>query len=45
MTISASGVFIDSASENTTKRTAFSGDIVKYDLVFADNSMLKVHFL
>lgn len=45
MSISASGVFIDSASENTTRATAFSGDIVKYDLVFADTSTVKGDFL
>ena len=45
MSISASGVFTDSASENTTRTTAFSGDIVNYDLVFADTSTAKGAFI
>ena len=45
MSLSASGVFTDSASENTTRTTAFSGDIVNYDLVFADTSTAKGAFI
>jgi TP901-1 family phage major tail protein len=45
MSISASGVFIDSASENTTRATAFSGDAVNYDLIFADTSSCKGAFI
>jgi len=45
MSISASGVFTDSASENTTRTTAFSGDIVNYDLIFADTSSAKGAFI
>ena len=45
MSISASGVFIDSASENTTRTTAFSGDMVNYDLIFADTSSAKGAFI
>ena len=45
MSISASGVFIDSASENTTRATAFSGDMVNYDLIFADTSSAKGAFI
>ena len=45
MSLSASGVFTDSASENTTRTTAFSGDAVNYDLVFADTSTAKGAFI
>jgi len=45
MSISASGVFIDSASENTTRGSAFTGDAVNYDLVFADTSSVKGAFI
>ena len=45
MSISASGVFTDSASENTTRTSAFSGDIVNYDLIFADTSSAKGAFI
>ena len=45
MSISASGVFTDSASENTTRTSAFSGDAVNYDLIFADTSSAKGAFI
>ncbi len=45
MTISASGVFTDAASETTTRATAFSGDSVDYDLVFGDTSTAKGAFI
>ena len=41
MSISASGVFTDSASEETTRVQAFSGDIKNYDLLFEDGSTCK----
>jgi len=42
MTISASGVFTDAASETTTRTTAFSGDSVNYDLVLEILQLQKV---
>jgi len=45
MSISASGVFTDAASETTTRATAFSGDSVDYDLVFGDSSTAKGAFI
>ena len=45
MSITASGVFTDTASENTTRGSAFTGDAVNYDLVFADTSSVKGAFI
>ena len=45
MSISASGVFTDSASEETTRVQAFSGDMKAYDLVFEDGSSAKGSFI
>jgi len=45
MSISASGVFTDAASETTTRASAFSGDSVNYDLVFGDTSTAKGAFI
>jgi|TARA_R110002051_G_scaffold70255_1_gene126161 TP901-1 family phage major tail protein len=45
MSISASGVFTDSASEETTRVQAFSGDLKPYDLVFEDGSSAKGSFI
>jgi TP901-1 family phage major tail protein len=45
MSISASGVFTDSASEETTRVQAFSGDMKAYDLVFEDGSSAKGTFI
>ena len=45
MSITASGVFTDTASENTTRGSAFTGDAVNYDLVFADTSSVKGLFI
>jgi len=45
MSITASGVFTDTASENTTRGSAFTGDAVNYDLVFADTSSVKGQFI
>ena len=45
MTISASGVFTDSAGENNLRGAAFTGTAVNYDLVFGDGSDVKGAFL
>jgi len=44
MSISASGVFTDSAGENNLRGAAFTGSIVNYDLVFGDGSDVKGAF-
>ena len=45
MTISASGVFTDSAGENNIRGAAFTGSSVNYDLVFGDGSDIKGAFI
>tara|TARA_R110002012_G_scaffold135286_1_gene288987 strand:- start:525 stop:869 length:345 start_codon:yes stop_codon:yes gene_type:complete len=45
MSISASGVFTDSAGENNLRGAAFTGSVVNYDLVFGDGSDVKGAFL
>ena len=45
MTISASGVFTDSAGENNLRGAAFTGTAVNYDLVFGDGSDVKGAFV
>jgi TP901-1 family phage major tail protein len=40
MTISASGVFTDSSTENILRGFAFDGAIQNYDLVFSDGSKI-----
>ena len=45
MTISASGVFTDSAGENNIRGAAFTGGSVNYDLVFGDGSDIKGAFI
>ena len=45
MTISASGVFTDSAGENNIRGAAFTGSSVNYDLVFGDGSTVKGAFI
>ena len=44
MSISASGVFIDGAGENTMRGFAFTGAINAYQLVFGDTSTLDGSF-
>ena len=44
MSISASGVFTDSASEETTRVQAFSGDIKNYDLLFCLGNLFFISF-
>jgi len=44
MSISASGVFTDSAGENTMRGFAFDGQIKAYQLVFGDTSTLDGDF-
>ena len=45
MSISASGVFTDSAGENNIRGAAFTGGSVNYDLVFGDDSTVKGAFI
>ena len=45
MTVSASGVFTDSAGENNLRGAAFTGSSVNYDLVFGDGSTVKGAFI
>ena len=45
MSISASGVFTDSAGENNVRGAAFTGDSLNYDLVFGDGSTVKGAFI
>ena len=45
MSISASGVFTDSSTENILRGFAFDGAIQNYDLVFSDGSKISGAFL
>ena len=45
MSITASGVFTDSSTENLLRGFAFDGAIQNYDLVFSDGSKISVAFL
>ena len=45
MTISASGVFTDSSTENNIRGFAFDGAIQNYDLIFSDGSKISGAFL
>ena len=45
MSISASGVFTDSSTENLVRGFAFDGSIQNYDLVFSDGSKISGAFL
>ncbi len=45
MSLSASGVFTDSAGENNVRGAAFTGDSLNYDLVFGDGSNVKGAFI
>ena len=45
MTVSASGVFTDSSTENIMRGFAFDGAIQNYDLVFSDGSKISGAFL
>ena len=45
MSVSASGVFTDSAGENNIRGAAFTGSSVNYDLVFGDESTVKGAFI
>ena len=45
MTISASGVFTDSSTENNIRGFAFDGSINNYDLIFSDGSKISGAFL
>ena len=45
MSISASGVFTDSSTENILRGFAFDGAIQNYDLVFSDGSKIAGAFL
>ena len=45
MTISASGVFTDSSTENLVRGFAFDGAIQNYDLIFSDGSKIAGAFL
>ena len=45
MTLSASGVFTDSSTENILRGLAFDGAIQNYDLVFSDGSKISGAFL
>ena len=45
MSLSASGVFTDSAGENNIRGAAFTGGSVNYDLVFGDGSDIKGAFI
>ena len=45
MSLTASGVFTDSSSENLVRGFAFDGAIQNYDLVFSDGSKIAGAFL
>ena len=45
MTLSASGLFTDSSTENLVRGFAFDGAIQNYDLVFSDGSKISGAFL
>ena len=45
MSLSASGVFTDSSTENLVRGFAFDGAIQNYDLVFSDGSKISGAFL
>jgi TP901-1 family phage major tail protein len=45
MSISASGVFTDSSTENNIRGFAFDGAIQNYDLIFSDGSKISGAFL
>ena len=45
MTLSASGVFTDSSTENILRGFAFDGAIQSYDLIFSDGSKISGAFL
>jgi TP901-1 family phage major tail protein len=45
MSISASGVFTDSSTENLVRGFAFDGAIQNYDLIFSDGSKISGAFL
>ena len=45
MTLSASGVFTDSSTENILRGFAFDGAIQNYDLIFSDGSKISGAFL
>ena len=45
MSLSASGVFTDSSTENLVRGFAFDGAIQNYDLVFSDGSKIAGAFL
>ena len=45
MSLSASGVFTDSAGENNLRGAAFTGGSNNYDLVFGDGSTVKGAFI
>ena len=45
MTLSASGVFTDSSTENNIRGFAFDGAIQNYDLIFSDGSKISGAFL
>ena len=45
MSLSASGVFTDSSTENILRGFAFDGAIQNYDLVFSDGSKISGAFL
>ena len=45
MSLSASGVFTDSSTENIMRGFAFDGAIQNYDLVFSDGSKISGAFL
>ena len=45
MSVSASGVFTDSAGENNLRGAAFTGSSVNYDLVLGDGSTVKGAFI
>ena len=45
MTITASGVFTDSSTENLVRGFAFDGAIQNYDLIFSDGSKISGAFL
>ena len=45
MSLSASGVFTDSSTENNIRGFAFDGAIQNYDLVFSDGSKISGAFL
>ena len=45
MSVTASGVFTDSAGENNLRGAAFTGSSVNYDLVFGDGSTVKGAFI